>query len=224
MLDSRQQEIADILQDAGEAKCTMQIVPLVPIHAVDAARLHIAGQPGTFLTALGPDVLTAIYRALPATKAGFGFAALTGDASNELVGFISATTGVGKLFAEIGTTGVGTILPQMLVQLGGHPSLIWRSVQTVAYPLLVGGGEPGPPPAELLSIMVEPDRRSQGTGAQLLAALTAACRERTIPHLDVTVDAANEGAQRFYLRHGFVHHHDVTLYGRCMAQYRLAIS
>jgi ribosomal protein S18 acetylase RimI-like enzyme len=37
----------------------------------------------------------------------------------------------------------------------------------------------------------------------------------------VTVDASNEGAQRFYTRHGFVHHHDFTLYGRRMSQYRL---
>jgi ribosomal protein S18 acetylase RimI-like enzyme len=199
----------------------MQIIPLTPTHAADAARLHMAGQPGTFLTALGPGVLSALYRALPRTRAGFGYAAV-GDAG-ELLGFISATTGVGKLFVEIGTTGLGTLLPPMLGQLVRHPSLIWRSVQTVAYPLLVGG-ESGPPPAELLSIMVEPHRRSQGTGTLLLTALVAACRERAIPLLDVTVDASNEGAQRFYKRYGFVHHHDFILYGRRMAQFRLDLS
>lgn len=208
----------------------MQIVPLAPNHAADAARLHIAGQPGTFLTALGPGVLTALYGALPRTRAGFGFAAVdetvakTLDESGKLLGFISATTGVGKLFTEVGTTGLGAILPPLMGQLARHPSLIWRSVQTVAYPLLVGGGESGPTPAELLSIMVEPSQRSQGIGAQLLEALLEACRERAIPLLDVTVDASNEGAQRFYTRHGFVHHHDFTLYGRPMAQFRLVIS
>ncbi len=199
----------------------MHIVPLAPTHAADAARLHIAGQPGTFLTALGPGVLTALYRALPQTHAGFGFAAT--DDTGALLGFVSATTGVGKLFAEIGTRQVGTLLPPLVRQLARHPALIWRSVQTVAYPLLVGGGEAGPPPAELLSIMVEPNRRGQGTGAQLLAALVAACQTRAIALLDVTVDADNAGAQRFYMRHGFVHHHDFTLYGRRMAQYRLDI-
>src|SRR4051812_30879946 len=112
----------------------MQIVPLAPIHAADAARLHIAGQPGTFLTALGPDVLAAIYRALPATKAGFGFAAIGDELGNEvegevedsagdkgaLAGFISATTGVGKLFTEISTTALGTLLPPLLRQLARH--------------------------------------------------------------------------------------------------------
>jgi ribosomal protein S18 acetylase RimI-like enzyme len=136
---------------------------------------------------------------------------------------------VGKLFVEIGTTGLGTLLPPLVGQLVRHPTLIWRSVQTVAYPLLVGSGEAegseaGPPPAELLSIMVEPSQRSRGIGTQLLAALAGACQERAIPLLDVTVDAENKGAQRFYRRHGFVHHHDFTLYGRPMSQYRLAVA
>ncbi len=199
----------------------MQIIPLSPEHAMDAARLHLAGQPGTFLSTLGIGVLTALYRTLPRTRAGFGFAAVASDGT--LLGFISATTGVGKLFAQIGTSGLGTLLPPLLGQLARHPALIWRSVQTLAYPLLVGDGEAGPPPAELLSIMVEPSQRSQGVGAQLLAALVAACRERAISVLDVTVDSTNLGAQRFYKRHGFTHHHDFTLYRRRMSQYRLAV-
>jgi ribosomal protein S18 acetylase RimI-like enzyme len=210
----------------------VQILPLAPSHATQAAHLHMAGQPGTFLTALGPDVLGAIYRALPQTRAGFGFAAVeetaeganrAAESGDELVGFISATTGVGKLFAEIGTTQLGTLLPPLLGQFVRHPALIWRSVQTVAYPLLVGGGEISPPPAELLSIMVEAHARNQGVGAQLLAALVVACRERAIPLLDVTVDESNLGAQRFYMRHGFVPHHNFTLYGRRMMQLRLAL-
>jgi GNAT superfamily N-acetyltransferase len=207
----------------------MHIVSLAPIHAADAARLHMAGQPGTFLTALGPDVLTALYRALPQTRAGFGFAATdaVGNEAGALLGFVSATTGVGKLFGEIGTRQMGTLLPPLVGQLVRHPALIWRSVQTVAYPLLVGGSEVGEnllgTPAELLSIMVEPSQRGQGIGARLLAALVEACQIRNISLLDVTVDADNAGAQRFYMRHGFVYHHDFTLYRRRMAHCRLAI-
>jgi ribosomal protein S18 acetylase RimI-like enzyme len=157
---------------------------------------------------------------LPATHVGFGFAAV--DNTGALFGFVSATTGVGKLFAEISTTSFRTLLPPLATQLAHHPALIWRSIQTLAYPFLVGS-ESGPPPAELLSIMVEPSQRSQGIGAQLLSALVDACHQRAIPLLDVTVDANNQGAQRFYSRHGFLHHHDFTLYGRRMSQYRLTL-
>src|SRR4051794_17725984 len=52
----------------------MTLVKLSSRHAEDAARLHIAGQPGTFLTSLGPDVLTILYRALPESATGFGYA------------------------------------------------------------------------------------------------------------------------------------------------------
>lgn len=52
----------------------MEITNLAPSHAVDAARLHIAGQPGTFLTDLGLDVLSLLYRTLPQSASGFGFA------------------------------------------------------------------------------------------------------------------------------------------------------
>ena len=200
----------------------MPIIPLAPTHAADAAALHIAGQPGTFLTSLGPGVLTALYRALPATRAGFGFAAVADDAA-PLTGFISATTGVGRPFLVIGPPRRGRLLPPLLAQYARQPGLLIRSAQTVLYPLLVSG-EAGPAPAELLSIMVAPDRRGQGIGAELLAALVDACRARGIATLDVTVDAANLGAQRFYERHGFTHHRTFTLYGRPMQHYRLPLA
>ena len=63
----------------------MQIVELAPAHAKEATQLHIAGQPGTFLTSLGPDVLMVVYGALPRMAAGFGYVAVEGpaDAGNE---------------------------------------------------------------------------------------------------------------------------------------------
>jgi ribosomal protein S18 acetylase RimI-like enzyme len=194
------------------------IVPLAPEHAAEAAALHIAGQPGAFLTSLGPSVLTALYRALPASTAGFGFAAVDAAQGSAvpLLGFVSATTSVPRLFVEVGVR----LAPALLAQLARQPSLAGRSLQTALYPLLVRG-EAGPPPAELLSIMVQPARRSQGIGAQLLARLVATCRKREIALLDVTVDAANDGAQRFYAHHGFQPHRRFTLYGRDMVQFRL---
>ncbi|MCB0145411.1 MAG: hypothetical protein KDE50_36345, partial [Caldilineaceae bacterium] len=73
----------------------MQIIPLQPTHARAAARLHIAGQPGTFLTSLGPQVLTVFYESLPRAAVGLGFAAVD---NTQMLGFVSATTSVGRLF------------------------------------------------------------------------------------------------------------------------------
>ena len=83
------------------------LTQLSPDHARDAARLHIAGQPGTFLTSLGPDVLTVIYQALSQSPVGFGFAAMVkgapavGADTMTMAGYISATNSIGRLFVEI---------------------------------------------------------------------------------------------------------------------------
>ena len=71
--------------------------------------------------------------------------------------------------------------------------------------------------------MVEPDARRQGIGAQLLHALADECQQRQIDLLDVTVDAQNAGARRFYERHGFVYERTFMLYGRNMCLYQLEI-
>lgn len=198
------------------------VTPLTPNYARQAARLHIQGQPGTFLTSLGEDVLTVVYRALPQSGGGFGFAVvqltdhgtiLAGD--EPLLGYISATTSVGGLFAAMATQRLGELLFPLLRRYVQAPGLAVRSMQTAVYPFLAHEDE-GEPAAELLSIMVEPELRSYGIGALLMAAFLQECRSRSLSAVTVTVDAANDGAQRFYRRHGFSTWRDITLYGRPM--------
>ena len=214
----------------GNGVASMQIIALAPPHAAAAARLHIAGQPDTFLTSLGPALLTTIYSALPQSTAGFGFVALsdgpvpaTSVQSASVVGFVSATTSTGRLFLELGTRHLPAFVPALLRRFAQQPRLLLHCVQTVLYPLLHTSANTSAAAAELLSIMVEPTWRSQGVGTQLVEQLVAACRARQIPALDVTVAVANQAAQRFYVRHGFVEHGTFQLYGRPMYRYRLAI-
>ena len=215
------------------------IVPLTPTHATAAARLHIDGQPGTFLTSLGPGVLRALYLALPQSSVGFGAAALDdsalGNSASEaaisganlenVLGFVSATTSVGRLFLEMGTRHLPQFVPPLLAQYARHPSLLLRSVQTVLYPFLVRNDDAvtGSAPAELLSIMVEPSARGQGIGSALMETLLIECRERQIALLDVTVDAHNTDACRFYEQHGFAFVREFVLYGRVMCLYQLRL-
>lgn len=214
----------------------MMITRLLSHHAAAAASLHRAGQPGTFLTRLGPEVLTLFYELLPTSPTGFGFVAvdpgvgqrdraLHQGQTETVYGFVSATTSTGRLFVELGTRRLGRFLPLLGRRFVQQPRLLWLSVQTVFYPLLVrdqqGGGHP--PAAELLSIMVEPGLRGRGIGTALLRTLCSACTTAGLGRLDVTVAAANSGARRFYERHGFRHERDFVLYGRSMCGYRLAL-
>jgi len=221
----------------------MKITTLASIHARDAARLHIAGQPGTFLTSLGPEVLTVFYRALPQSPTGIGFA-LQGEPSESrqqptgkqqvpsapIAGFVAATTCTGCLFLELGTRHLWQFLPPLLARLARQPQLLGRSIQTLFYPFLSKHHTPATPSqgkpaavAELLSIMVAPSLRSQGLGAQLIDQLVTACQARTLDAIDVTVDASNSGARRFYAHHGFGEEETFSLYGRPMMRYRLPL-
>ena len=130
----------------------MKFTTLAPTHAAAAARLHIAGQPGTFLTKLGPEVLTVFYRALPQSPVGFGFVGEAPVAAPaELVeakapadvppvsGFVAATTSTGQLFLELGTRQLPHFLPPLLRRLGQQPTLFWQAAQTLLYPFVERG-------------------------------------------------------------------------------------
>ena len=117
---------------------------------------------------------------------------------------------------------ISVSLPEACRGMRVVTSPLARCVQTATYPLRVQDQDSAAS-AELLAIMVDPAWRSQGIGAALIAALLDACRTREIARLDVTVDAANLGAQRFYERHGFLPHRRFTLYGRAMMHYRLTL-
>ncbi len=199
------------------------ITQLTPAHAGDAARLHILGQPGTFLTALGSGVLTVLYRTLSVSPVSFGYA-VTG-ADGQVLGFAAVTTSTGRLFVEMGTRRLGQLLPPLLACFARRPFLILRSAQTLFYPLLAGdAAESHGPHAELLAIMAEPAVRSRGIGAALLAAVCAECRSRGMAELLVTVDAANSGARRFYQRQGFQLRKEFSLYGRAMVLCALSLA
>jgi ribosomal protein S18 acetylase RimI-like enzyme len=199
---------------------SIRLVQLAPEHALDAARLHIAGQPGTFLTRLGPEVMTAFYRALPRSAHGFGLAALgASDNSAQMVGFVSATTSTASLFAEMGTRRAADLAPALLRRALVDPGVVVQGAQTVAYPFLARGTSSQQAGAELLSIMVESEWRSSGVGSRLLHGLLAECNRRGIGNIHVTVDEANPGARRFYERHGFALERTFVLYGRTMCLY-----
>jgi len=57
--------------------------------------------------------------------------------------------------------------------------------------------------AVLESIRVDPDARGQGVGSLLVAEFLAWARRNEAAVASVTAYAANDGAQRFYARHGF---------------------
>ena len=60
-----------------------------------------------------------------------------------------------------------------------------------------------PPEGELLNLAVAPEKRRQGKGKALMAALLAACREEKIADLYLEVRASNNAARALYGKWGF---------------------
>lgn len=228
--------------DTGHVQASQagyRVGQLTAAHARCAARLHMAGQPGTFLTQLGLDALTSIYSVLP--QAGFGFVVDRQSGSqSQIGGFISGASGIGGLMFRLFTHRGGRVGLRFTATVATRalrrPILFRYALETLLYPFSSGhaaaapadstGGAPGSGQGstgqtlELLSIMVEPQLRSRGIGSRLMRAFLDECASRGAGAVDVTVDAANQHARRFYTQHQFALVHEFRLYGRTMCQYR----
>ncbi|MGQ9625291.1 MAG: GNAT family N-acetyltransferase [Anaerolineae bacterium] len=200
----------------GKQPLFVEIQELLPVHAPAVAEIHIESQPGTFLTSLGREFLTALYAQIASFSLGFGHVALL---DGKVVGFVAATEDTGQLFKEMARRRWIHLIWPLFKSVSRSPALLRHIFQTLRYPGLEKGGDS----AELLSIGVRKVFRSRGIGGRLMEALLEECRARAIYALDVTVDAANEGAIRFYRRHGFHHRRTFTLYGREMHSYGLSL-
>ena len=192
-----------------------QITPFMAQHARAAAEIHAEGQPGTFLTSLGPTFLRALYTEMAASPRCYGFVALEGD---EVIGVVIGASDASAIFKElIVRRGVKLALPVLGAMLR-RPVLLGRVVETLRYPAQQPH-EPGE--AELFYIGVRGARRGEGVGAALFDALAQASRQRGMRAMGLIVDDANETAKRFYLRHGMVAVSAWPMYGRLMNWYRL---
>ena len=194
----------------------MNIEPLSPRHAAEAASLHLEGQPGTFLSELGLRFLTVLYGEIARTPAAFGFVA---QENGRAVGVAMATESTSDLFRHLLWRRPLRLVWAALPRLIQHLGLLLRAVRTLAYPSQDAGlFEP-----ELLFIGVRSELRSQGLGRQLLLALCQDGGRRDLPGLKVMVEAANPVANAFYQSCGFVYRTNSTLYGRLMNWYELAL-
>lgn len=195
----------------------------------DAARLHIVGQPDTFLTNLGKRALGIVYTALAQGESGFGVVAatpaetFTGRASGwRVIGFAAVTTSTLALYTDVARLSGMAMAREVLKSTMRRPALLKQAVESALYPLRQIGNTSAQADAELLSIMVDSAWRGAGVGSALLDALLRQLLARGVTTLEVTVDAANEGARRFYADQRFTHHSDFRLNGRAMCGYLLA--
>jgi GNAT superfamily N-acetyltransferase len=174
------------------------------------AALHCACLPGSAITKLGPDYAASFYRMLTRSETDRVLAAIDDGAI------------VGGLVLSEGPT---TLSRRMLTSTPLVFYLVGK-FRSVTLPMLTGksSGTSAPPAAashfeepigdaelariesmpELVHLFVDPRRRGEGLGEDLVSRCTALCREEGVPEYFVKT-SADEGnaAVKFYDRLGF---------------------
>lgn len=191
------------------------IVPFKPEHADVSAELHAAGQPGTFLTSLGPAFLRALYAQIAVSPRCFGYVAVEGD---EIVGVVTGAVDSGAVFRELVLKRGHKLILPVLGSVLRRPSQIGRIVQTLFYPSQV---KPESGETEMLFVSSRADRRGQGIGHALYWAFIDGSRERGYRSVGLSVDVDNANAVRFHERQGMHLVREFSMYGRVFRWYAL---
>ncbi len=125
-----------------------------------------------------------------------------------VVGFATGVPSVGqfyrRFFVRHGVPAAAAAAPRAL-----RPNVLRRIRETARYP----EGTGSLPDAELLSIAVDPSKRSLGVGRALAEGIVAGLARGGAKEVKVVVGAENEGANRFYERLGFHHAGRMAVHG-----------
>jgi len=185
--------MADPIPDSNNVR----IAALLPEHARAVAALHIYGIKTGFISSLGGEFVTTLYRAIAASRYGFG---LVAKSEGKIIGFIAFTTDLTGLYKSV-------ILRHGLrfifLLAGKMRSLKWlRNVfETIFYPQRIR--KISSLHTALLSIVVATEERGKGLASEMIRKGFLECRRRGIDEVRVLVGADNKPANALYPKCGF---------------------
>ena len=162
------------------------------------AELHAAGINSGFLSGLGREFLSVLYRSIDESPQSVLHTEEQGD---RVVGFVAGTTGTVSLLR-----GLLWHLPSTLWSLRAsllRPDRLLGMIRVVGHMRQQSRtGEDRYPRAELLSISVSPEARGTGVAERLYRRLEAFFQSRAIGEFRIVVGSTLEPARRFYARMG----------------------
>ena len=176
---------------------TVQIVPLTPEHAQDAAALHIEGIHMGFISSLGIDFVTALYKAIAESPESFGYVAIK---DSKVVGFATFTTNLKGLYKSI--------MKKNIIRFGFMlfgKMFSWKMIQkifeTLFYPSRIKKYDF--PDAEFLSMAVSPEARGHGLATRFVKTGFEECRRRGIKELKILAATTIGPVNKMYEKFGF---------------------
>ena len=180
-----------------------------------AATLHVTELPGEFLSLLGIQFLTVLYRGINAHPNGF---VLVAERNGTVIGFVSGATNS----AEV----TGGVIRRHWFALA-----VWSAFHVLARPFLLTNilaalrhtKDEYAHQAELLAIAVASPTHNNGIGKELLSAFQREMRSRSVAFFHLIVDERNCNARAFYGRNGLKFIEKVSLFGnwKCRLGYTI---
>ena len=188
---------------------TAKITSTKSIYTRQTAVLHHQTINEGFLPKLGPGFLTSLYHFLIKKEV-----VLVYKEDSQVLGFVScalSSKGIMKRFLFSSPAGIFKLMLALLK----NPKLISPLLETYRAPSLSQSNfsEAEIPETELLSISVSPQAQKGGIGSKLLDALEAELKSRGIDKYKVIAGEKLVGANKFYIKNGFVLARQITIHG-----------
>jgi GNAT superfamily N-acetyltransferase len=175
----------------------VRVVSMKPEHAVDVARLHIEGIHMGFLSSLGIDFVTALYKAIAKSKNSFGYVALKEE---KVVGFASFTTDLNRLYKSV-VYESGLKFFVLLFRRMFSLAMIRKVFETLFYPSRIK--KINLPKAEFLSMAISPDARGHGLATRFVKTGFEECRRRGVKELKILAAEKIIPINKMYEKFGF---------------------
>lgn len=181
--------------------------------------IHLESFPGFFLTFLGYDFLSLLYKGIQSDPDGIILVA----ESDRIEGFVAGVLHQAGFYGRLLKKNKWAFAKAALGALAKRPSVAPRLVRALKRP---AEARQSSAEACLMSIAVHTDSGSNGIGQQLVEAFCEELSQRGAPSVCLTTDQdKNEPVNRFYQRLGFhVSNTFITPEGRAMNEYLMVLS
>ena len=186
------------------------ILKAIKSDSVKVAALHKETINEGFLSKLGVGFLSTLYSFRIKKEL-----VLVYKEDNKVLGFVSCALSSQGIMKRFLFSSPGGILKLMLVILQ-NPKLIKSLLETWRAPLLSASDTNSNkeiPETERLSISVSPLAQKGGIGTQLLQALEDELKKKGVFNYKVIAGEKLEGANKFYLKNGFVLTKQINIHG-----------
>jgi GNAT superfamily N-acetyltransferase len=172
---------------------------------VEVAKMHIEGIHKGFLSTLGVQFLTLMYRSIDEAET----AVLIVEKENDvIVGFVSGGMGMGAIYKAM-LRRFPTLFTALVPALV-NPKKVWRIFEVIRHKSNTASNDL--PEWELLSICVSPDMRGSGVAQNLYTALETDLKTRGATKFQIVVGEQLAPAHKFYKKMGATPHTEIAIH------------